>query len=51
MTPAQARCLSLIVCAWCTQIIGTKPSVAPEPTHTICPACLRRCFPTAKEQP
>lgn len=51
MTPAQVpRCLQMIVCSWCTQIIGTKASVSPEPTHTICPACLDRVLPTAKEE-
>lgn len=50
MSAAQSpRCLSAIVCAWCSQIIGTKASVSPEPTHTICPACLERVRPTTKE--
>lgn len=50
-TPINRFSRAIIVCAWCSQIIGTKASVSPEATHTICPACLRRCFPTAQEEP
>jgi hypothetical protein len=34
------------ICAWCKRVLGyVEPYEDSKPTHTICKACNKECFP------